>query len=122
MAVVVIDDIRSFKNVGDSNPNIVYLRTSQDAIEWLDNHRAEYITQLFFDYDLGLASNGDANVIADYMVMSLRLKDKPPWAIGMILVHTSNPMGGDRLMKTFQGLYPTLRISAESLGLVYVDD
>lgn len=116
---VVVDDLRSFV----SGKEAIYLRTSQEAIEWLQKNKNTVINELWLDYDLGLHSSGDGDAIANYVEISIKeFPDKPHWLIEHVYVHTSNPSGADRLMRTFQEFYRTTRVDAADCGLLYLDE
>lgn len=103
--IVVVDDERTF----DTDEPIIYLRTNTEAISWLAqwwmtnetrpmHATARSIDQLWFDHDLG--DGGEAIVTARFLSCLNRTGHLP---IGIINVHSQNPVGADNLLRELAG-------------------
>lgn len=107
--IVLIDDERDFINPLDG---VVILRTSKDALNWLNAHRDAKIDQLWFDHDLG-KTNGvvDSTIPVVRWIEEQCFFDNAP-TIEQVVVHTSNNVGGKEIVDSLSRYYPTVRVFA----------
>ena len=82
--VVVIDDLRTHPDAQ------VHLRTSTEAIAWLDDFDGE-IDELWLDHDLG----GEDTIRPVVSFITERAFLGSPLPIKRIVVHTANPPGAN---------------------------
>lgn len=108
--IIVIDDERTFVL---SDAVQIYLRNENDALsflariwtgQWLRNESE--ITALYLDHDLG--SGGTIDPILDFMVLCSN--QHAPLLVGTIYVHTMNPVGSHKIVKTLKNaMYPRVQ-------------
>ncbi len=83
---VVIDDLRTHPLPAR------HLRTLNQALAWLSEH--ESCDELWLDHDLGLGADGQPETIRPFVrALEEAIFDGTAPAIGMIYVHTANPVG-----------------------------
>lgn len=109
MTVVLIDDERSFKDAPD-DANVI--RTVKAALEWLESKELPEIDQLWLDHDLG-EIDGE---VTDIMPFVKKLEEKAFFdeapVIHMVIVHTSNPSGGDNIVAALKRFFRVERVYA----------
>jgi hypothetical protein len=88
--LVIIDDLRTHTRGG------LHLRTSADALDWLDSHRGDTIGELWLDHDLG----GDDTIRPIVGALEERCFNRDPVPIDVIYVHTANPVGADMILRS----------------------
>ena len=106
--VLIIDDLRLFdrQKMGlGPDDRLIYARTSAQGLALL---ATESWDELWLDYDLG--EDDDANRVLDYL--ERRFYEERPVALGVIFVHSDNPVGAQRLALTLARYYPVVRRSA----------
>jgi hypothetical protein len=92
--IVLVDDLRSFV---DGRPATV-LRTSAEAVAFLEGHHDTHITELWLDHDLG----GDDTIWPVVEVLErAAFEDRRP-DIDVVRVHTANPGGAQRLAQVLE--------------------
>lgn len=110
--VVLIDDIRSFKEGVRANPTV--FRTEKAGLNWVSGLTADdAVKELWLDHDLGEDENGSVTSIMS-IVHKLEEKvflDEAP-SIGLIVIHTSNPVGGRQIEQALGRHFKTLRVYA----------
>jgi len=107
--IVLFDDNRIFKN----NVDCVILRNNKEAKEWMKTlEKDQIIDQLWLDHDLGVV-NGKIETTIPFVnkLEKLFIKENP-LAIKEVIVHTTNIVGGERIMKSLKPLYKTIRVPA----------
>jgi hypothetical protein len=107
-SVLVIDDLRLFdrQKMGlEPNDRLTHARTSAQGLALLETQAWD---ELWLDYDLG--AGDDANRILNYLEQ--RFYEERPVALGVIFVHSDNPVGAQRLALTLARYYPVVRRSA----------
>lgn len=110
---VLVDDRRSFVDGREA----VVLRTSQDAFEWLFEHRDAEIDELWLDHDLGPYSDEDIGAVI--WLLELGADAGEPFKIGQIYVHTANPGGRDMMMRALKRWnYNVVSINADWEGIL----
>lgn len=88
--VVVIDDERTFRR------GTVHLRSSADATAWLEANSG--CAELWFDHDLGGADT--TRPVA--MWLAERAFNGDPCLVGLVYVHSMNPVGRAWLVSTLR--------------------
>lgn len=107
--IVMIDDERIFKDDIDA----LILRNSKDALVWLDSlDENTVIDQLWFDHDLGIVNNEKDSTIPVLRKLEEMCFFGTAPNIKQVVVHTSNRVGGDEIMKSLQRYYNTVRVYA----------
>lgn len=106
--ILVIDDLRTFPDLGD----VVYARTSAEACKLLFAVRAW--DQVWWDHDLG----GDDHTMKCVDMLERYYNSDRQTDIGLCVIHTSNPVGGDNLMRVLKRMYPCQRVYAGGLNVV----
>lgn len=86
---VLVDDVRGFK---DGRPALV-ARSSQEALELLDELSGRRIDHLWLDHDLG--GHDTIRPVVDLLVQ--RAKQGSPLDVGAIHIHTSNTGAGHKM-------------------------
>lgn len=123
MKVLVVDDLREFAKMSaftdPDNVEIVYAKTSQDAIPLL----SQEWDQIFLDHDLGLYSEKDASSLVPILCEDIhtgRWKNKTP---PQIFVHSANPSGAASMEKTLRHYgFVVFRVDANDLWLIALCD
>jgi hypothetical protein len=106
--VLLIGDLRDFRDPGVP---VTVARTSADGLAALEGalaagHRWE---QVWLDHDLGGADT--IAPVVDWLC-SHAARGEPPVTV-QVLVHTSNIVGGDTMVRALKGAgYRTMRVSA----------
>lgn len=111
--ILLIDDLRSFKD----DRTATVLRTSKNALKFLQTHPNIVWDEIWLDHDLGLAS--DAMVpdtimsVVDYFCEKAFNND--PVKVNIINIHTSNPVGRKQIALSLQRFgYQTRAMQAET--------
>jgi hypothetical protein len=102
--ILLIDDLRDFRDARDC----VVARTSAEALEILK--LAEAFDEIWFDHDLGLLNNGvpDTTMVVVDFLSELAYNDTP-YPVGVVYVHTSNPVGGSQITSSLTNYGYTVR-------------
>lgn len=109
--VLVVDDERDIRrDLVPSGTDVVVCRSSSEAIssirEISDSHRP--VEQIWFDHDLG----GDDTIMPFvHEIVELHQRGLLP-PVGQFVVHTSNPVGAELLMKILEDVGNTVRVYA----------
>lgn len=112
--IVVIDDERTFHPQAFGEEEILYLRTSQDALLWFAEWVAQTnflpsgatadVTQIWFDHDLGSMSAGDGVLVAKYIALVKKYDPSFILEDASIYVHSQNPVGARNIQNIFHSL------------------
>jgi hypothetical protein len=114
-SILLIDDLRDFL-VPDADAQITIARTSQQALDILA--RQNDWDELWFDHDLG--GDDTIMVIVDYLSEKAFLDE--PVNVGMVYIHTSNPVGRKQMKLTLDRYgYNTRLVDAEQFFTVEED-
>lgn len=98
---------------------LVSSRTSDDALSLLRKHRNEHIAELWLDHDLGMLPDGrDHTTMPVVDALLAAAYDDHPYDIGLILLHTSNPVGAARMHQALAQAHYRVRRHAESIWTV----
>lgn len=110
---VLVDDERSFID-SERNEEATILRTSAEAIAWLNGVGQDTVVdQLWFDHDLGmLDETRDDTTIPFLAALEERCFFGTAPQVNMVLVHTSNRVGGDVIEKSMRRYFYTVRVFA----------
>jgi hypothetical protein len=92
MTVLLIDDLRSFLDGRAAE----VARTSAAGVEALRRHTGRRLDELWLDHDLG----GDDTIGPVLEVLERAAFDGRPFDIGMIYVHSANPVGVARIRQS----------------------
>lgn len=106
--IILIDDERSFIN---SNGERV-IRTLHEAIEWLESSPTEIVEQLWLDHDLGLYENEVTEIIPFVNLLEEKAYFGQAPTINTIIVHTSNSIGGNRIVSALDRYFNVKRVYA----------
>lgn len=113
---LLIDDLRRFR---DARPATV-ARTSHEALTILQASPDAVWDEVWLDHDLGLLSSGIPDtimVIVDYFCE--RAFNDNPVDVGLIKVHTSNPVGAQQMAVSLERFgYNIQRVQAEQFFIV----
>jgi len=96
--VLVIDDLRSFRDER-VEAEVTYARTSAEALEIL-NDGTSY-DEIWFDHDLGMIDDDrvDSTMPVVDFLSEMSFNDTP-YPVDTVLVHTSNPVGRDNIIRS----------------------
>lgn len=111
-AVLLIDDLRSFR---DASVPALVARTSDDGLRALQLAHAlgRPWVQVWLDHDLGETPAGPDDVMRIIDWLCEQSATGAPVAVETILVHTSNRVGGDTVVRTLSRAgYRTVRVAA----------
>jgi len=120
--ILVIDDLRNFRNevVMDVEAPIFTMRSSHEALTWLDNFillnidKQLVIEQLWLDHDLGILKNNDQqedlnDTTIPFVEELIKLHNAGKHVeIGTVIVHSSNPVGVRNIMNKLRPIYPNI--------------
>lgn len=107
--VVVIDDLRTLATAD------VHLRTSAEALVWLQHAHAhgQHLSEVWFDHDLG--GDDTTMVIVDWLC------ERAVWDdyvnIGLVVVHSANPPAAETIVRTLRRWYDVVRVDANAAGM-----
>ncbi|MEV4819934.1 cyclic-phosphate processing receiver domain-containing protein [Micromonospora tulbaghiae] len=87
--IVLVDDLRSF--VDGRTAEVA--RTSDAGVELLGRYRDRRLDELWLDHDLG----GDDTIWPVVEVLERAAFDKRPFDVGVINVHSANPVGATKI-------------------------
>ena len=98
----------------ERNEEATILRTSAEAIAWLNGVGQDTVVdQLWFDHDLGmLDETRDDTTIPFLSALEERCFFGTAPQVNMVLVHTSNRVGGDVIEKSMRRYFYTVRVFA----------
>lgn len=114
MAIWLIDDLRSFlPGIVPSHERVTISRTSRDASKNLWSlPKGSYFDQVWFDHDLGMTDGQDDTTIDFARSLSI-LVSQGRIGVGMVLIHSANPVGAENLFSIFKASeIPVVKISA----------
>lgn len=118
--IVIVDDERTFKNIPESHVRttgvveVVYLRTSQEAMAWFATFYSRYIfasardeiLAVYFDHDLGGSSEGTGEDVAKFVALLVHARfGHPPafWGCSFY-IHSMNPVGAKNIAAVFRSI------------------
>lgn len=105
--VLVVDDLRTFRPELVSGQVVWYARNSDEGIGDLKRAAAvgETVNQMWLDYDLGMVRGRIDTIwpVVEYMTTD----DSPMPLVDQVIVHTSNPAGRRRVLKSLQPRWGT---------------
>lgn len=111
VGVVLVDDLRSFT---DGRAALV-ARTGAAGVALLESLRHTRIEQLWLDHDLG----GQDTVLEVVALLEEAAFLGEAFDIGLILVHSGNPIGAQRVAAALSHYgYSVRRVDAVAAGLV----
>lgn len=70
-------------------------RTSREGVRLLREHRDRFIDELWLDHDLG----GDDTIMPVITVLEEAAFSGRPFRIGMVFVHSANPIGAETIVR-----------------------
>lgn len=73
-------------------------RTSREGVLLLEEHREREIDELWLDHDLG----GDDSIMPVVALLEEAAFDGRPLTIGMIFVHSANPVGAEAVVRVLR--------------------
>jgi hypothetical protein len=111
MTVVLVDDLRSFVDGRVAE----VARTSRAGVEVLARYRERVLDELWLDHDLG----ADDTVWPVIAVLEEAAFEGRPYDIGLVHVHSANPIGAARMAQALRRWGYRVRISAGSEALGY---
>ncbi len=101
--ILVVDDERTLNIAGAD-----HVRTVDEAKAYLREHPV--LDELWLDHDLGDAE--------DIMTLVHHIEHMWHWDmgydIGLVVVHTMNPVGSQNILRALQQYYPTRRVAVSS--------
>lgn len=71
-------------------------RSSGEGIKHLQEHRDSFIDELWLDHDLG----GDDSISPVVTLMEEAAFNGRPFRIGMVFVHSANPIGAETVVRS----------------------
>ncbi|MER5597014.1 cyclic-phosphate processing receiver domain-containing protein [Streptomyces sp. NPDC002265] len=71
-------------------------RTSREGIQLLEEHRDCFIDELWLDHDLG----GEDTILPVVTVLEEAAFDGRPFQIGVVFVHSANPIGAETVLRS----------------------
>jgi hypothetical protein len=71
-------------------------RTSREGVQLLDEHRDQFIDELWLDHDLG----GDDTIMPVVDLMEEAAFNGRPFHIGTVFVHSANPSGAETVVRS----------------------
>ncbi|MEV6153031.1 cyclic-phosphate processing receiver domain-containing protein [Nonomuraea sp. NPDC052129] len=87
--ILGIDDLRPLPRAS------CVARTSKEGIRLLQEHRDEFIDELWLDHDLG----GDDSIMPIVTLLEEAAFNGEPFQIGTIFVHSANPSGAETVVR-----------------------
>jgi len=106
MTNLLIDDLRNFVK---APKNLIICRNSEEALAELQKDIV--FTSIWLDHDLG--GEDTINPVIDYLC-ERSVWENPVRAL-TVYVHTSNPVGGDAMMRTLARYgYSVVRVNADN--------
>lgn len=107
MTNLLIDDLRNFVK---EPKNLIVCRNSEAALAELRKENSAF-TSIWLDHDLG--GEDTINPVVDYLCE--RSTWNNPVDVLTIYVHTSNPVGGDQMMRSLAKYgYLAVRVNADN--------
>ena len=112
--ILLVDDLRDFKD----NRECVIARNSSEALTILKQDK--FWDEIWLDHDLGIVEEvGIDNVMRVVDYLSKQAFEGNPIEVGLIYVHTSNPVGGKQIMLSLQNFgYNCVRVNAPDFFIV----
>lgn len=114
MRVVLVDDLRSFWD----GRRAQVARTSAAGVELLVQYRGRRLDELWLDHDLGA---GDT-VWPVVEVLERAAFDGHRFDIGVVNVHSANPVGAARIVQVLRRWGYQVRAVSGSLDLGFLDE
>jgi hypothetical protein len=110
--IVLIDDLRSFVDGRDAD----VARTSTAGLGLLERHRDERLDELWLDHDLG-----EADTIWPVVeVLERAAFDGHPFDIGIVYVHSANPVGAAKMAQALERWEYRVRVVSGSADVGYL--
>lgn len=116
MKILLIDDLRNFRVVVEGH-EVTVARTSQEALTILaaDNVWDE----VWFDHDLGEVDGKIDTIMTVVDYFAEQAFNDTPVDVGIVYVHSSNPVGVRQMMASMQNYgYAVARQAPESVFIV----
>lgn len=112
--ILLVDDLRYFKN----NRECVIARNSIEALNKLQQDNVW--DEIWLDHDLGVVESlGIDSVMPVVDYLSEQAFNNTPVKVGVIYVHTSNPVGGKQIMLSLENFgYNCVRVNAQDFFIV----
>ncbi|MGK5445763.1 cyclic-phosphate processing receiver domain-containing protein [Micromonospora sp. URMC 105] len=92
--MVLVDDLRSFVDRRTAQ----VARTSAAGVEALERHRGQRLDELWLDHDLG----GDDTIWPVVEMLERAAFEERPFDIGVVYVHSANPVGAMKVMQALR--------------------
>ncbi|MGW0434069.1 cyclic-phosphate processing receiver domain-containing protein [Micromonospora sp. NPDC003197] len=112
--IVLIDDLRSF--VDGRNAEVA--RSSAAGVALLVRLRDERLDELWLDHDLG----GDDTIGPVIEVLERTAFEGHPFDIGIVHVHSANPVGAGKMAQALRRWGYRVRIESGSAAVGYLAD
>lgn len=107
--VLLIDDARTFR----APVPHVRARTSAAGLAALHVLREKPDGELWLDHDLGMVDGRPDTILPVLDQLARAASDGDPYPVGVVVVHTSNPVGAATMLRVLDRWgYPTRRVSA----------
>lgn len=110
---LLIDDLRGFRDIRPAT----IIRTSEQAIAYLQAHEHEHFDEIWFDHDLGEATGAIDTILPVVDYMSERSFFDNPVKVGICYIHTSNPRGRLDLQAAFDRFGYNYRVVDSNIEL-----
>lgn len=118
MLLLLIDDLRNFREETLPKGELVIARTSAQALSILQASDT-YWDQIWFDHDLGETSGHIDNImpVIDYIGYVAHIKEMK--IADQMIIHSSNPVGVKQMMLSLQNYgYNPIRVDASKFFIV----
>lgn len=97
--ILLIDDLRNFKEGFVQEGELVITRTSAEALAYLEADPTAEFASIWFDHDLGMPTEDVIDTtmpVLDHLAYRAFTGD--PVDVEMVYVHTSNRVGRDQIV------------------------
>ncbi|MEH0938654.1 cyclic-phosphate processing receiver domain-containing protein [Micromonospora psammae] len=110
--IVLVDDLRAFVDGRVAQ----VARTSAAGVQALERHRGERLDELWLDHDLG----GDDTIWPVVEVLEQAAFEERPFDIGVVYIHSANPVGAMKVMQALRRWGYHVRSAAGSPQVGYL--
>ncbi len=110
--IVLVDDLRSFLDGRAAR----VARSSAAGVEALERCRGQRLDGLWLDHDLG----GNDTIWPVVEVLERAAFEERPFEIGVVYVHSANPVGAARLIQALRRWGYHVRSAVGSLDVGYL--